>query len=103
VAANGCVYEIVVDCGLLSCPLTPKFERCRMLELPLKPKCFIPLVRGWLFLLLSSFIIKFAAMSFSPCAGFGDSYVIFCFSVGLFGFEMCLQMRWLIDVGLFIN
>jgi len=34
----------VRDCGLLFCPSTPKFERGRMLELPLKPLLHIAFV-----------------------------------------------------------
>ena len=47
----------VRDCGLLSCPPIPKFERGRMLELPLKPLLHIVFVMGWFsyFLLFLSF------------------------------------------------
>lgn len=37
----------VRDCGLLACPPTPKFERGRMLELPLKPLLHIAFVTAW--------------------------------------------------------
>ena len=36
--------EIVGDCGLLPCPVTPNLMRGRMFEQPLKPQCFIPRV-----------------------------------------------------------
>ena len=37
----------VRDCGLQTCPPTPKFERGRMLELPLKPLLHIAFVTAW--------------------------------------------------------
>ncbi len=42
----------VRDCGPLSCPPTPKFERGRMLELPLKPLLLLHFV-------IAIFIIHF--------------------------------------------
>jgi len=36
----------VRDCGLLSCPPTPKFERGRMLDLSLKPLLLLHFVMG---------------------------------------------------------
>src|SRR5690554_508991 len=42
--ANGWRYEIVGDCGLLSCPVTPNLMRGRKLAQPPKPQCFIPRV-----------------------------------------------------------
>ena len=37
----------VRDCGLLSCQNTPKFERGRMLDLPLKPLLLLHFVTNW--------------------------------------------------------
>ena len=38
----------VRDCGLLSCPPPPKFERGRMFQLPLKPLLLLHFVSGML-------------------------------------------------------
>lgn len=37
----------VMDCRLLSWPLTPKFKRGRKLELPMKPLLLLNFVKGW--------------------------------------------------------
>ncbi|SEG32603.1 hypothetical protein SAMN05421847_2041 [Halpernia humi] len=49
----------VRDCGLLSCPPTPNFERGRMLELPLKPLLHIAFVRAMCIIFLEVFKYKF--------------------------------------------
>ena len=49
----------VRDCGQLSCPPTPNFERGRMLELPLKPLLHIAFVRAMCIIFLEVFKYKF--------------------------------------------
>ena len=61
----------VRDCGVLSCPPTPKFERCRMLELPLKPLLHIAFVTAWCF--LSSIILLSICYSVSVCGAVGKA------------------------------
>ena len=51
---------VVRDCGQLSCPTTPKFERGKMMELPLKPLLHIAFVTNrTLFVIACRFLIMF--------------------------------------------
>ena len=59
----GCTQRLrlyaVRDCGLLSCPHAPKFERGRMLELSLKTLLHIAFVRAMCIIFLEVFKYKF--------------------------------------------
>ena len=67
----------VRDCGLLSCPLAPKFERGRTLELPLEPLLHIAFVRAMCIIFLEVFKYKFYYFVFTQTDFFFVPYFRF--------------------------
>jgi hypothetical protein len=97
---NGWRYEIVGDCGLLSCPFTPNLMRGRILYNHLKPQCFIPRVVHWRSFPSELFSFKFAALSCLLCVGADILFGKFWIAGWLCVTCQCVWMR---RVGLFIQ
>lgn len=78
----------VRDCGLLSCPPTPKFKRGRMLELPLKPLLLLHFVTNWPSFFSSDIPLIFTICSVIPLLSVGlcVGKVLFFFMRGDFLF-----------------
>ena len=73
----------VRDCGLLSCPPTPKFERGRMLELPLKPLLYIAFVTAWCSLFSVILLFNLLPCFCLPCVWVGKLFGWFWSCVGI--------------------
>lgn len=93
-------------CGLLICPPTQKFERGRMLELPLKPLLNIAFVNGLCFVFVISFLfvsvlVRWLGSSFAKL-GFGlglsdfanvppNALALYFFNFCYFPFVACIN------------
>ena len=90
---NGCVYETFGVSKRFPIKLQLFLIRAETLVKPLTAKCFIHVVVHWCSVFLSFLSFNLLLRFCLPCVGFGGSFVIFGFSVGLCELQMCHQMR----------